>query len=283
MTSTSSKRQHLVHATGKASAAAGYDALLKDDVYWPASVLSEVLNLTVVDVLSMGPAQPLLGQPWSHPNPVAYLPQLGSGLTPNMVSSSKLHANLAAKCNADSDLNKLTSLLVINITSQWSRADITECHSGAKCTSSMGSASVMPKVLTLSCLVHVLQQHFLSPELTLSAMQGFLQRCQNYLSKAVLKQVIMRLARNNQQQFMQESGLRVRAYEQGFSTSAAAIIAADWALEYPHLTPPKAHASLYHSAHMHHVTSHCRVCEMYVRISNSSRSATCRLTFISGV
>lgn len=162
MTSTSSKRQHLVHATGKASAAAGYDALLKDDVYWPASVLSEVLNLTVVDVLSMGPAQPLLGQPWSHPNPVAYLPQLGSGLTPNMVSSSKLHANLAAKCNADSDLNKLTSLLVINITSQWSRADITECHSGAKCTSSMGSASVMPKVLTLSCLVHVMQQHFLN-------------------------------------------------------------------------------------------------------------------------
>ncbi|DBB11136.1 TPA: hypothetical protein ACH3X3_006595 [Trebouxia sp. C0006] len=133
---------------------ADYDALLKDGVYWPASVLSEVLNLTVVDVLSMGPAQPLLGQPWSTPNPVAYLPQLGSGLTPNM---------------------------------------------------------------------------------------GFLQRCQNYLSKAVVEQVIMRLARNNQQQFMQESGLRVRAYEQGFSTSAAAIIAADWALEYPHPIPPKVH------------------------------------------
>ncbi|DBA78167.1 TPA: hypothetical protein ACH3X2_008133 [Trebouxia sp. C0005] len=46
---------------------AGYDVLLKDGVYWPASVLSEVLNLTVVDVLSMGPAQPLLGQPCPLP------------------------------------------------------------------------------------------------------------------------------------------------------------------------------------------------------------------------
>ncbi len=57
-----------------------------DGVYWPAAVLSEVLKLPVVDVLSMGPAQPLLGHAWSTPNPVAYLPQLGSGLTPNMVS-----------------------------------------------------------------------------------------------------------------------------------------------------------------------------------------------------
>lgn len=69
----------------------------------------------------------------------------------------------------------------------------------------------------------------LSPQLTFNVLQGFLQRRQNYLSKAVVEQVVMRLARNNQQQFMQESGLRMRAYDQGFSTSAAAIIAADWA------------------------------------------------------
>jgi hypothetical protein len=116
----------------EASAATGYDALLKDGVYWPASVLSEVLNLTVVDVLSMGPAQPLLGQPWSTPNPVAYLPQLGSGLTPNMVSSWQHCADLAATCTPDSCLNKPTSLVVINTISQWTRADMTECHSTAK-------------------------------------------------------------------------------------------------------------------------------------------------------
>ena len=106
---------------------------------------------------------------------------------------------------------------------------------------------------------------FFFPELTLIAMQGFLQRCQNYLSKAVVEQFIMRLARNNQQQFMQESGLRVRAYEQGFSTSAAAIIAADWALEYPHPIPPKVHVSLYHSARMHLVTSQCCGCQVHTQ------------------
>ena len=107
-------------------------------------------------------------------------------------------------------------------------------------------------------LCPLLQHHFLdAPESTahLQCLAGFLQRCQNYLSKAVVEQVIMRLARNNQQQFMQESGLRVRAYEQGFSTSAAAIIAADWALEHPHPIPPKVHVRLHHSAHMHLVTS----------------------------
>ncbi len=129
---SSSTRQHLLHATGKASAAADHDALLKDGVYWPASVLSEVLNLTVVDVLSMGPAQPLLGQPWSTPNPVAYLPQLGSGLTPKMASSWQHCADLAATCTANSCLNKPTSPLVINNISQWTTAYTTECHSPAK-------------------------------------------------------------------------------------------------------------------------------------------------------
>ena len=119
----------------------------------------------------------------------------------------------------------------------------------------------------------------LSPELTLSAMQGFLQRCQNYLSKTVVEQVIMRLARNNHQQFMQEAGLRVRAYEQGFSTSAAAISAADWALEYPHPIPPKVHVSLHHSAHMHLVTSLCRGCQVHTHITIAVHCHATHLSF----
>ena len=180
VTLTSSIRLHLDHATRKASAAAGYDALLKDGVYWPASVLSEVLNLTVVDVLSMGPAQPLLGQPWSTPNPVAYLPQLGSGLTPNMVSFWQSHADLAATCTADSCLNKPTSPLVINTISQWTRANAIACHSRAESYLTHELCSNKAKrlnlVLSRTCDAHVmqqlcplLQQHFLmhpSPELT---------------------------------------------------------------------------------------------------------------------
>jgi len=59
----------------------------------------------------------------------------------------------------------------------------------------------------------------------------------------------MRLTSSNQRQFMRESGLRVRAYEQGYSTSVAAIFAADWALEYPHPVSPKVHVSLLYITH----------------------------------
>ena len=73
--------------------------------------------------------------------------------------------------------------------------------------------------------------------------QSFLQRCQNYLQKVLIEQIPMRLTSSNQRQFMRESGLRVRTYEQGYSTSSAAIFAADWALEYPHPVSPKVHVS----------------------------------------
>ena len=75
-------------------------------------------------------------------------------------------------------------------------------------------------------------------------MQSFLQRCQNYVQKIIIEQIPMRLTRANQRQFMRESGLRVRTYEQGYSTAVAAIFAADWALEYPHPVSPKVHVSL---------------------------------------
>ena len=75
-------------------------------------------------------------------------------------------------------------------------------------------------------------------------MQSFLQRCQNYVQKVIIEQIPMRLTRASQRQFMRESGLRVRTYEQGYSTAVAAIFAADWALEYPHPVSPKVHVSL---------------------------------------
>ena len=75
----------------------------------------------------MGPAQPLLGQPWSTPNPVAYLPQLGSGLTPNMVSCRHSQGDLAALCTAVSCPNNNLSRGY-----QWTRAVMTECYNTAK-------------------------------------------------------------------------------------------------------------------------------------------------------
>jgi len=65
---------------------AEYDVLLRDTMYWPAALLDDVLGIPSIDVLSAAPFQPMFGYYTGNPNPVAYLPQLGSGLTPNMVS-----------------------------------------------------------------------------------------------------------------------------------------------------------------------------------------------------
>ncbi len=55
-------------------------------MYWPAALLDDVLGIPSIDVLSAAPFQPMFGYYTGNPNPVAYLPQLGSGLTPDMVS-----------------------------------------------------------------------------------------------------------------------------------------------------------------------------------------------------
>ena len=44
---------------------------------------------------------------------------------------------------------------------------------------------------------------------------------------------------------MREAGLKVKRFEQGYSTAVAAISFADWALEFPHPIPPKLHVSLF--------------------------------------
>ena len=43
---------------------------------------------------------------------------------------------------------------------------------------------------------------------------------------------------------MRESGLNVAAFKQGYSSAAAAIVSADWALEYPYPMSPKVHVSV---------------------------------------
>ena len=48
----------------------------------------------------------------------------------------------------------------------------------------------------------------------------------------------MPLIESKKRQFMKESGLRVRSYEQGYSAAVTAISAADWAIEFPRPMPP---------------------------------------------
>lgn len=66
---------------------ADYDVLLKDAMYWPAALLEDALHIPSIDVLSSAPFQPVFGDYVSTSNPVAYIPQLGSGLTTKMVRS----------------------------------------------------------------------------------------------------------------------------------------------------------------------------------------------------
>lgn len=53
-------------------------------MYWPAALLEDALDIPSVDVFSFAPLQPMFGDYVSTPNPAAYLPQLGSGLNPNI-------------------------------------------------------------------------------------------------------------------------------------------------------------------------------------------------------
>ena len=57
----------------------------------------------------------------------------------------------------------------------------------------------------------------------------------------------MRLTASSQRRFMRESGLNVRAFQQKPTISAAAILGADWTLEYPMPVPPKVHVSPLHT------------------------------------
>ena len=64
---------------------AGYDILLKDPFNWAASLLDDVLGVPSIEVMSFMPIPPVFSESLFVPNPMAYLPQFGSGLTSNMV------------------------------------------------------------------------------------------------------------------------------------------------------------------------------------------------------
>ncbi len=53
---------------------------------WPAALLEDLLNVPSVEVIPL-PLSTLFTAPQSVPNPIAYIPQLGTILTPNMVGT----------------------------------------------------------------------------------------------------------------------------------------------------------------------------------------------------
>ena len=74
-------------------------------------------------------------------------------------------------------------------------------------------------------------------------LQTFLQRCKNFLQGTAATYLVMPKIESSKKQFMKESGLRVKSYEQGYSAAVAAISAADWAIEFPRPMPPNVQVS----------------------------------------
>lgn len=67
----------------------GYDLILRDTVMWPSALLGDLLQVPTVEVIPL-PLTSLNAVPHSIPNPIAYIPQLGTSLTPDMVRSPEL-------------------------------------------------------------------------------------------------------------------------------------------------------------------------------------------------
>ena len=76
----------------------GYDVLLRDNTIWPAAVLEELLQVPSVELIPTHLAAPLYSFDQSIPNPIAYVPQFGSGLYPIMVSMQIISLPLRMAC-----------------------------------------------------------------------------------------------------------------------------------------------------------------------------------------
>ena len=62
----------------------GYDLILRDAVMWPAALLEDLLGVPSVEVIPL-PLSSIYSRSQSVPNPISYIPQLGTTLTTNMV------------------------------------------------------------------------------------------------------------------------------------------------------------------------------------------------------
>ena len=82
--------QHLLMDASAISAlqAGKFDLVLRDFILWPTQLLSEILEIPEVELVSTGVVMPYNGRRASIPNPIAYIPQMGSALHPNMVSQA---------------------------------------------------------------------------------------------------------------------------------------------------------------------------------------------------
>ncbi len=100
-------RSALVHSSGFICLLE-FDLILRDAAMWPAALLEDILDIPSVEFIPVG-VNSRHFTPHSVPNPMAYIPQLGTAFTPEMVhlpllffASNRLHCHMDWQhaCNA---------------------------------------------------------------------------------------------------------------------------------------------------------------------------------------
>ena len=81
---------------------------------WPAALLEDLLDIPSVEVIPL-PLSTIFTASQSVPNPIAYLPQLGTTLTPDMVMKH-LSTESSAACTE--------VLVALLLTSNWQARDL---------------------------------------------------------------------------------------------------------------------------------------------------------------
>lgn len=74
---------------------AGFDLFIQDGTNWPALFVQQQLGVPTVEFQPLPLLLPFTETLYQIPDPIAYIPQIGSALTPDMVSATKLTCNLA--------------------------------------------------------------------------------------------------------------------------------------------------------------------------------------------
>ena len=85
--------------------------LLRDNTIWPAAVLEELLQVPSVELIPTHLAAPLYSFDQSIPNPIAYVPQFGSGLYPIMVCNQLMPLPVGIQSHLHNVLGKHTPQL----------------------------------------------------------------------------------------------------------------------------------------------------------------------------
>ena len=79
---------------------AGFDLFIQDGTNWPALFVQQQLGVPTVEFQPLPLLLPFMETLYQIPDPIAYIPQIGSALTPDMVTTTRMTCNVTYVCSA---------------------------------------------------------------------------------------------------------------------------------------------------------------------------------------